>query len=302
MRLHHMNLHRLALVGALAFAAGCSPKEAAPEAGAPEVSPAPSVTGKVSQNSPDEKVWVDLFNGKDLNNWTVKFAGHEAGENLLDTFRVEDGLLRVRYDNWDDFNNRFGHIVYNGGPYSHYQLQVEYRFVDEQVVNGGGLEWAVRNNGIMYHSQSATEMGFTQWFPTSMEYQLLGGDGESPRTTANLCTPDTKVVIDGQLRDDHCIVSTSETYHGDQWVTAELIVHGSELAQHIVDGKVVMEYNGLQLDDGTPRASGYIALQAETHPTDFRTVRFLNLEGCMDEKATNFKSYFVKSNPEACVY
>lgn len=254
----------------------------------------------VIQNDPAEEAWIDLFNGKDLKDWTVKFAGHPAGENLLDTFQVRDGLLRVRYDNYEDFEERFGHIVYNGGPYSHYKVQIEYRFVDEQV--NGGPAWAFRNNGIMYHSQSAMEMGLTQWFPTSLEYQLLGGDGENPRTTANLCTPDTHVVIDGELRTDHCINSSSKTYHGDQWVTAELVVHGSEWAQHIVEGEVVMEYGGLQLDNGTPRAEGYIALQAESHPTDFRAVRFLNLEGCMDKKAKNFKSYFVKDNPTTCLY
>ena len=293
-----MRLSHLALLGAITLTIACGPKDSAPEVPTPDpVTPTQATT---VANNPSEEIWVDLFNGKDLNDWTVKFAGHPAGENLLDTFQVQDGLLRVRYDNWEEFGDRFGHIVYNGGPYSHYKMRVEYRFVDEQV--NGGPAWAMRNNGIMYHSQSAAEMGLTQWFPTCMEYQLLGGDGETPRTTANLCTPDTQVVIDGELREDHCIVSTSETYHGDQWVTAELIVHGSDRAQHIVDGKVVMEYTDLQLDDGTPRASGYIALQAETAPTDFRAVRFLNLEGCMDANASNYKSYFVKSKPDACVF
>ena len=63
-----------------------------------------------------------------------------------------------------------------------------------------------------------------------------------------------------------------------------------------------MEYSGMQLDDGTPRDSGYIAFQAETHPTDIRSVRMLNLEGCMDEKASNYKSYLVKHDPKACRY
>lgn len=259
-----------------------------------------AVTQDSAHNNPDTEVWVDLFNGKDLNDWTIKFANQEPGVNYLNTFQVNDGLLQVRYDNYTGFDNNFGHIVYHGGPYSYYKLLVEYRFVGEQVKDGEA--WAFRNNGIMYHSQSATEMGFTQWFPTSIEYQLLGGDGEHQRSTANLCTPDTQVVIDGELRKDHCIESSSDTFHGDQWVTAELLVHGSELAQHRVNGKQVMEYNDLQLDDGTLLSSGYIALQAESHPTDFRRVRLLNLEGCMDSKAKNFKSYLVKSKPDACVY
>ncbi len=299
-----MRLFHLALLGTLTITAACGSKVSTSTLAMTDT--ASPMQQTPAQNDPTKEEWVDLFNGKDLNDWTVKFAGHPAGENLLDTFQVQDGLLRVRYDHWEVFGDQFGHIVYNGGPYSHYKLIVEYRFIDEQVFVDesvrGDAAWAIRNNGIMYHSQSAAEMGLAQEFPTCMEYQLLGGDGVNPRTTANLCTPSTKVVIDGELREDHCIISNSKTYHGDQWVTAELVVHGSDRAQHILEGKVVMEYTDLQLDDGTPRASGYIALQAETAPTDFRTVRLLNLEGCMDANAKNYKSYFVKSKPDSCVF
>lgn len=248
----------------------------------------------------EEQDWIQLFNGKDLSDWTIKIAGYEANDNAFDTFRVQDGLLQVRYDQYEKFDNRFGHIFSNQGPFSHYIIQVEYRFVGEQVKEGPA--WALRNNGIMYHTQAADTMSFTQWFPTSMEYQLLGGNGTEARTTGNLCTPDTKIVIDGKLRDDHCIVSSSETFHGEQWVTAELEVHGSKVAIHRINGQQVMEYNDLQLDDGTPLEAGYIALQAESHPTDFRSVRLLNLKGCMDSKAKNYKSWYVADDKASCQY
>lgn len=283
MRLHH--LRHLAFFGAITLIAACDTADKTAEAPAP---------------SPDEKVWVDLFNGKDLSDWTVKITGYPAGENAFNTFYVKDGVLHASYEEYEQFENQFGHIVYNGGPYSHYELEVEYRFAGDQV--NGGPEWALRNNGIMYHAQSASEMSVDQDFPQSMEYQFLGGDGENPRSTGNLCTPGTQVVIAGELRTDHCINSTSETFHGEQWVTAKLIVHGSEMAQHIINGELVMEYNDLQLDDGTALTSGYIALQAESHPTQFRSVRLLNLEGCMDDKAKNFKSYLEKHDPQVCVY
>ncbi len=248
----------------------------------------------------DQRLWLELFNGRDLDDWTIKFKGFPAGENAFSTFAVEDGKLVIRYDQYDEFDGQFGHIVYNKQPFSHYILRVEYRFVDEQVP--GGPQWAWRNNGIMYHSQAAEDMGLMQDFPVSMEFQLLGGNGEQARSTANLCTPGTQIVMNGELRREHCIKSSSETYHGDQWVTVELEVHGSELARHKVEGETVMEYSELQLDDGTPLAGGYIALQAETHPTEFRSVRLLNLEGCMDEEATNYRSYLIKHDPESCRY
>lgn len=247
-----------------------------------------------------DKDWIQLFNGKDLSDWTIKIAGYEANDNAFNTFRVNDGVLQVRYDEYEKFENQFGHIFSNHGPFSHYIIQVEYRFVGDQVKDGPA--WAQRNNGIMYHTQSADSMTFTQWFPTSMEYQLLGGNGTDERTTGNLCTPDTKVVIDGKLREDHCIVSTSDTFHGDQWVTAELEVHGSKVAIHRINGKKVMEYNDLQLDDGTPLEGGFIALQGETHPTDFRSVRLLNLKGCMDSKAKNYQAWYVADDKKSCKY
>lgn len=250
--------------------------------------------------NPDVEEWVDLFNGKDLSNWSPKVRGYPLGVNALNTFRVKDGIMQIRYDSYDEFGGRFGHIFSNAGPFSHYKIQVEYRFVGEQVK--GGPAWAYRNNGIMFHTQDPKTMGVEQDFPGCMEYQLLGGNGTDPRPTGNLCTPGSQVVINGELRKDHCMNSTSETYHGDQWVTAELVVHGSKLAQHYINGKKVFEYNDLQWDDGKPMEGGHIALQAETAPTDFRKVRILNLEGCMDKKARNYKRYFVKDNPETCTY
>ena len=241
---------------------------------------------KSTEKNSDEK-WIQLFNGKDLNDWKIKFKGYELGYNYKNTFRVEDGLLRVRYDEWDDFGNIFGHIFYKD-EFSHYKLHVEYRFIDEQVKNGPG--WAFRNNGIMIHGQSAESMELDQDFPVSIEVQLLGGNGKDERSTMNLCTPGTNVVMNGELIEQHCINSKSKTYHGDQWVNVEVEVNGGEIIRHFIDGKEVMHYEKPQLD---PRdqyyekllpasgdkiiTKGTISLQAESHPTDFRKIELLDL-------------------------
>jgi len=243
--------------------------------------------------------WVELFNGENLDGWDLKIRGYELNENFGNTFRVEDGLMKVRYDEYDTFDEKFGHIFYEE-PFSYYRLIVEYRFVGEQVENGPG--WAFMNNGIMFHSQSAESMETDQDFPDSIEFQLLGGDGENDRSNGSICTPGTHVVVAGELRTEHCINSGGPTHHGDQWVTAKLVAYGDEMIQHILNGEVVFEYTNPQLEDGTPLTGGYIALQSESHPTDIRSVRILNLEGCMDEDASNFKSYYVQDNPDDCVY
>lgn len=258
----------------------------------------------------DPADWIQLFNGRDLAGWTPKFAKYALGENPFDTVRVEDGLLRIRYDEWPAFDGEFGHIFYER-PYSYYVIAAEYRFVDEQVA--GGPEWAIRNNGLMLHAPDPRTMLRDQDFPISIEVQLLGGYGKGPRTTANLCTPGSHVVMDGALNTNHCINSSSQTYDGDRWVRVEVEVHGNELIRHRVEGEVVLEYTRPQMGggavapvdpavkiDGTPMASGYIAIQAETAPTDFRKIELLDLEGCMDPKASNYRRYVVQSKPGAC--
>lgn len=230
--------------------------------------------------------WIDLFNGKDLDGWTVKITGHDAGDNYKDTYRVEDGVLKVAYDQYEKFDGKFGNLFYKN-PFSHYLLRVEYRFVGDQVSGGPG--WAFRNSGVMIHSQSAESMAKDQKFPVSIEVQTLGGDGTNKRSTGNLCTPGTNIVIDGKLVTTHCISSTSETYHGDQWVTLEIEIQGNDLIKHSVNGQTVLEYTQPQLDPKDEDAKklitdgnlmldeGYIALQAESHPVEFRKVQIMVL-------------------------
>lgn len=241
---------------------------------------------------PKNDGWIQLFNGKDLKDWNIKITGFPLGENYGNTFRVEDSLLKVRYDQYKNFDGHFGHIFYKT-PYSHYRLRVEYRFVGEQCP--GGANWAYKNSGIMIHGQSAGSMEVNQDFPVSIEAQLLGGDEGEERPTLNVCTPGTNIVLGGELYTQHCHNSTSKTYTGDQWVTAELEVQGDSIIRHIVDGKVVLEYSGPQLDERDANyqklllpngdkmlKKGTISLQSESHPVDFRKVELLNLGDACD--------------------
>ncbi|MAW78426.1 MAG: hypothetical protein CMJ95_13745 [Planctomycetes bacterium] len=245
--------------------------------------------GRDDAPSPAEGEWIQLFNGKDLKDWKIKFAGHDLGDNYKNTFRVEDGVLKVDYSKYDSFDAKFGHIFHKDS-FSHYRLRAEYRFVGKQVPGGPG--WAFRNNGLMLHCQSPESIEKGQDFPASIEVQLLGGPGgDSKRSTANLCTPSTNVVMDGKLLTRHCLDSKSETYHGDQWVTVEIEVRGNEVVKHIIDGKTVLEYTEPQLDERDSYAKklmaagakkmlseGYISLQAESHPTEFRKIELQKLD------------------------
>ena len=239
------------------------------------------------QNNTTEE-WIQLFNGENLDNWQVKFTGQELGANYRETFRVENSLLTVSYENWNNFNGEFGHLFYDQ-VFSHYLLRVEYRFIGEQVSNGPG--WAYRNNGLMLHSQNPASMSLDQEFPVSIEVQLLGGNGMDLRTTANICTPGTNMVMNGELITRHCTNSNSGTFHGDQWVTVEMEIHGSNNLIQRINGQEVFSLQEIQLDatdldaqalleKGAPVTlkEGYVALQAESHPTQFRKIELLPLK------------------------
>jgi hypothetical protein len=227
--------------------------------------------------------WIQLFNGKDLTGWTPKIRGHELGVNYADTFRVEDGVIKVAYDKYEGpFRGRYGHLFYKE-PFSNYLLRIEYRFVGEQALEGPG--WATRNSGVMIHGQDPQQMTKDQEFPVSIEVQFLGGDGKNARQTGNLCTPGTNVVMNGKLHTDHCTNSTSDTFHGEQWVTAEIEVRGGKTIRHKINGKTVLEYSEPQLDPKDADAKklldagaakiitgGTISLQSESHPVEFRKV------------------------------
>jgi hypothetical protein len=231
--------------------------------------------------------WIQLFNGKDLDGWRVKITGYDLDDNFGNTFRVEDGVLKVGYDKYENWGGKFGHIFYDK-PFSNYVLRLEYRFVGDQVPGGPG--WAFRNSGIMIHGQSPESMEKDQNFPVSIEVQLLGGDGAKDRPTGNVCSPGTHYVKDGKLVTAHCKNSTSKTYHGDQWVTIEVEVRGNESIKHVMDGETIFEYSQPQLDekDATARKlikdgdkmlyGGSISLQSESHPIEFRKVELRVLE------------------------
>lgn len=265
-----------------------------------------------SPENPEKEEWVAIFDGSSIDDWTPKFAGYELGVNYNNTFVFKDSLLSVRYMKQDTFSGNFGHLYFKE-KFSYYRLRAKYRFVGQQMTGGPG--WAFRNNGLMLHCQEPATIGLDQDFPISLELQLLGGDGSNPRTNANLCTPGTNVIKGDTLFTPHCISSISDTYHGDQWVEVEALVLGDSLIQHLLEDKVVMEYrkptigggaiSGYKASaytEGAALNEGFISIQAETHPIDFKSIEVLDLCGCMDKEAKNYKSYYIKADNAACIY
>lgn len=253
----------------------------------------PSQTRAVN-SSPVEGEWTQLFNGRDIKDWIVKLNHHDIGDNYRDTFRVEDGLLKVRYDQYEEFGERYGHLYYKK-PFSHYHLAVEYRFVGN--LHRGAPGYAVLNSGVMIHSQDPKTMLRDQNWPISIELQFLAGlpDGR-PRATGNVCTPGTHVFHKGKLTEAHIIQSSAETYKPEEWVRAEAIVRGNDSIVHIINGKKVLEYSRPRIgggvvagydpkvfEEGKALTEGFVALQSEGQPIDFRKVELKVLEPGEDD-------------------
>jgi hypothetical protein len=232
--------------------------------------------------------WVPMFNGKDLSGWTPKFTGYAAGENPFDTFRIVNGNLVVSYDGYSEFGNRFGHLFYDR-KLSHYRIRLEYRFAPKEKQVKGGPGWGLMNSGIMLHCQPVATMRKDQAFPVSIEAQFLADDGTGTRGSGNMCSPGTHVVMNGKLEKEHCPKTSKTAVAPGEWTRFEVEVRGGGVIKHMVNGVVTAEYQEPQYDaedqDGKTQmqgkalliTDGYVALQAESHPLEFRNVELLEL-------------------------
>lgn len=257
----------------------------------PTLAPATTATGQettIEQATTASDDWIDLFNGKNLEGWTVKIAGHPIGDNYADTFRVENGILKCQYDDYNEFGKRYGHL-YSNMAYSHYKLRLEYRFEGRMLPDAPG--YVDLNSGVMLHSQSPQSMELDQGFPASLEMQFLADLGNGKRRqTGNVCTPGTHVVYEGELTKQHIVKSSGPTLPADQWVAVEMEVRGHDEIIYRVEGKEVLRYTNPQLDPASKEAKpilaqgadvklsyGHIALQAEAQRVWFRNIQLLPL-------------------------
>jgi hypothetical protein len=238
-------------------------------------------------SAPDGQ-WISVFNGKNLDDWTVKIAGYDVNDNFRDTFRVEDGLLKVAYDRYDKFGGRFGSLFYNK-KLSHYWFRAEYRFVGKQA--SGAPSWAYKNSGIQLHSQAPATMRKEQEFPVSVEFDIVGGRLLSRHPTGDVCENGTRVKIDGTLLLAKCSKLSDVTIPGDEWVTILAEVQGGTRIRQIVNGELIVAYSDATLDEHDPDAkrlldsgsdksltAGYISIQANSHPIEFRRIEILPID------------------------
>ena len=235
--------------------------------------------------------WRSIFDGRTLDGWTPKIAGYPAGDNHQQTFVVDHGTIRVSYAGYDRFNNQFGHLFYKT-PFKAYRLRLMYRFGDPGLPDTP--TWARSNSGVMFHSQSPESMTLNQSFPVSVEFQILGDKRDAPKATGAVCTPGVNITINGVLAKDHCTPPTNgPTIANGTWTKLELdVMPNGEVFQKI-NGVTVQHYAGLAYDPkdtvapgaqaylaahgDAPITEGYIALQSEGHPVEFKDIEIQDL-------------------------
>jgi hypothetical protein len=236
-----------------------------------------------------EPRWQPIFDGKSLDGWTPKITGRAVGEDPLHMFIVRDGAIRVSHDNYKSFDGEFGHLFWKM-PLKSFRIRFEYRLFGQSLP--GIKTWQATNSGLMFHAQAPETMRRDQDFPVSLEMQLLGTPRPKEEPTGNVCTPGTTVVYQGKRDPRHCILSQSPLMSAGRWTTAELEVLPSGKVTHFIDGKAVLEYSDIELDpefdDAKPIIAaaggalqlrqGYIALQGEGHPIEFRHIDLQILE------------------------
>lgn len=236
----------------------------------------------------EDSDWIPLFNGKNLDGWTVKINGKPINENIHNTFYVKNGMLKVSYDGYEKFDMQFGHIFTNI-TYSHYIVRVDYKILGTGMPDAP--HWTNLNSGIMLHAQSPQSMRIHQAFPVSLEGQFLAEGATAGTQTGNAVTPGMHIEIDGKLNKEHIINSNSKLFPVDTWVTFEAEVNGHEEIIYRVNDEEVIRFTHPQLDDTDKDAKrliaagatkhvsyGHIALQAEGQPIWFKNIKIKVLE------------------------
>jgi hypothetical protein len=99
------------------------------------------------------------------------------------------------------------------------------------------------------------------------------------------------VKIGGAVLEDKCSKSSGIAIPGNEWVTILAEVQGGAHVRQIVNGALVVEYTDLALNEkdadadrllrsGADRAltAGYISIQANSHPIEFRRIEILPVD------------------------
>lgn len=185
---------------------------------------------------------TSLFNGKDLNGW-VCVVDSASDVPASKVYSVEDGNIRIE-------GQPFGYMrTYK--KYGDYQLHVEWRWIGEGT-----------NSGLFQRVQDGDKV-----WPTAVECQLKSG-----------LAGDFVMLGGAKIAEVECVgeFPVKERVGGEcekpvgEWNEADIICKG---------GKITVYINGeLQNEATSEYKNGYIALQSEGGPIEFRNIYLTSVE------------------------
>jgi hypothetical protein len=188
---------------------------------------------KKSDKASDEI--IQLFNGKDLNNWVFKLK--DPSVDPATVFTVANGVIHIT-------GNPFGYMR-TRESYSDYKLHVEWRWPSEAT-----------NSGVFIHAQPPDSI----WLKC-VECQLKAGDAGDfvcmNGSDMNEKTDKTKVFVKK-------LAASSERPSGE-WNTMEVVCKANTIE---------VKVNGILQNRGTNvnLSSGSVCLQSEGKDIEFRNV------------------------------
>jgi hypothetical protein len=228
--------------------------------------------------------WQPLFNGKNLNGWSVHYASKtpDGAPSPGNPFEVRNGQIHAYRSAAAGSAQPFAYLL-TDAEYRDYRLSLEYRWGEKKFAPRQDV---VRDSGLLYHVHRNRP---DNW-PASAESQIQEGDtGDSWAISTQLSSfvdPKNRMYVlpaqggvpitvgrDGAFeRIRHNRVNE---YPG--WNKLEVIVRGDRAA-HIVNGVVNMRVADLKAWDAASNSwakldRGRIALQAEGAEVFFRNIQ-----------------------------
>ncbi len=237
---------------------------------------------------PDKDGWTNLFNGKDLQGWHANLGKEGDGKSQKpeEIFTVRDGVIHI-YQGAEAGTRQFNANLYHESTWSSFHLQVEYRWLEKKFVPRTEDK---RDAGILFHIHTEPD----KVWPPSLEMQI--GDGKPGdayvtgdlfiigTTRADCSSPDGKYTPGGKTitrgpgaAGGRVAVTEHAEKPQGEWNLAEVIVHGSNKAEFILNGKTLNVIRNMKYRDADgewkPLEKGHISIQAEWAELEYRTVR-----------------------------
>ncbi|WP_367873077.1 family 16 glycoside hydrolase [Luteolibacter sp. Populi] len=232
--------------------------------------------------------WKSLFNGKNLEGWTITIDKEKPGEDADKLVQIRDGAIHMYPDTDPETKVPFG-VITHSGTFSRFHLALEYRWLEKRF---SPRKAALRDAGLLYHASNTGKI-----WPPSVEYQIQEGDSGDiifiEESGLSWMHPEPAMAPKGQgdaglLPENGGFprIAQSFTYfgrfpeydHPTGWNRAEVIVHADESAEHILNGHVRSRLANIRHLTGGALKEGKICLQLEGAEIQYRDVQIRELD------------------------